>query len=118
MLAVSFGQNELVTGGIRQGVVGTFEGFYPLAIPGTQTVGVLYLFGRADLRLGGPTALTTPIALTPATMTSNGTTVPVPVTNPNVAIIALPSNRDRYSIGIGIDAVQIFQGLLSKTKGN
>ncbi|MBV8847132.1 MAG: hypothetical protein JO307_30350 [Bryobacterales bacterium] len=55
MIAASFGQNELVTGGMRRGVVGTFEGFYPLPLGvKSKELGTLYLFGRAAVRLGSP----------------------------------------------------------------
>ncbi len=106
-LSVSFGQNEFVTGGMLRGIVGTFEAFYPIPL-GSRTKGaaVFYLFGRTDLRLGGPAAFSTPLALIPAPL--------VPATNPNVAIIALPSNRDVYTIGIGIDAVQLILSFKAK----
>ncbi len=101
MISASFGQNEFVTGGLLRGMVGTFEAFYPLPLgSGTKVSGVFYLFGRTSLRLGGAGSPSTPLALMPAPQ--------VPVTNPNVAVIALPSNRDLYTIGIGIDAVQLF----------
>ena len=100
MISASFGQNELVTGGSWRGVVGTFEAFYPLPL-GTRTrqIATFYLFARTSLRLGGRPAFQTPLALSPASQ--------VPVTNPYVALIALPSNRDQYTIGLGIDALQL-----------
>ena len=54
MIAASFGQNELTSNGKRRGIVGTFEGFYPLPV-GSKSAGfgTLYLFGRASLLLGG-----------------------------------------------------------------
>ena len=107
MISASFGQNEFVTGGMLRGIVGTFEGFYPLPLgSSTKVSAVFYLFGRTSLQLGRAGSPSTPLALTPAPG--------VPVTNPNVAIIALPSNRDLYTIGIGIDALQLFSNFKAK----
>jgi hypothetical protein len=100
MISAAFGQNEFVTGGLLRGMVGTFEAFYPLPLgSSTKVSAVFYLFGRTTLRLGGASSSSTPLALTPAPQ--------VPVTSPNVAVIALPSNRDLYAIGIAIDAAQL-----------
>jgi hypothetical protein len=80
MIAASFGQNELVTEGVRRGIVGTFEGFYPLPVAiGSKEFGALYLFGRATLSLSG----------------------------------ARPGDRDVYSIGVGVDAVQLIKSIVS-----
>ena len=113
MFSFSVGQNELVTGGYRRGVVGTFEGFYPLPLTRGRNAGLLYLFGRADLRFGRANVGNTPLALSPA-LDSQGN--PVPANNPNVAIIAVPSNRDLYSVGIGVDAIQIINALVHPQK--
>lgn len=92
MLAASFGQNELITSGMRRGVVADFEGFYPLPL-GIKRVqfGTLFLFGGAALRLGRRAS----------------------ATDPSAAVIAMPNTRDRYSIGVGIDAVGVLKALLS-----
>ncbi|MGH9558584.1 MAG: hypothetical protein ACRD30_05040 [Bryobacteraceae bacterium] len=105
MFSVAFGQNELITAGKRQGVVGTFEGFYPLPIPG----GFVYLFGRSDVLLGRPSALRASLALSPA---APG----VLPSDPNVAIIAWADHRDLYTIGLGIDAGQIIASIAGKSK--
>lgn len=113
IFSFAMGQNELVTGGHRRGLVGTFEGFYPLPLTHGKSSGLLYLFGRADLHLGRANVGTTPLVLNPA-LDSQGN--PVPPTNANVAIIAMPSNRDLYSIGVGVDAIQIINALVRPAK--
>jgi hypothetical protein len=105
MLSASFGQNQMITAGERRGIVGAFEAFYPLPLAiKSKEIGAIYVFGRATLRLGGSARLAKPPALAPAA---------VPVTDPAVAAIALPSDRDTYSIGVGIDAVQLMKRLVS-----
>ncbi|MBV8846933.1 MAG: hypothetical protein JO307_29340 [Bryobacterales bacterium] len=112
MFAATFGQNELVTGGQRRGVVGTFEGFYPLPMgPRGKNANLIYLFGRADLRLGGPSIGGTPLILDPALDANKNA---ISSSNPNVAIIAVPSNRDLYSIGVGMDAIGLVNSIRSK----
>ena len=103
MITFSLGQNEQVTGGTMRGVVGRFEAFYPLVLWGdrsTRGSGIVYLFGTAMLRLGGASQ-TTPFILQPA----DG----VQGYDPGVAIVAAPSNRDTYLIGVGIDVGQLIK---------
>ena len=116
MFSATFGQNELVTGGHRRGIVGTFEGFYPLPLgPRGKNASLFYLFGRADLRLGrANVGRATAVPLAPAL--DAATNSPVSATNPGVAVIAIPSNRDLYSIGVGIDAVQVINAIGTKLK--
>ena len=114
MVSASFGQNELVTGGKRRGIVGTFEGFYPLPLGiRTKEVATIYLFGRANLKFGRAALLETPLALAPAINGSGSQATPVPITDPSVAVIAFASNRDLYAIGVGGDAVQIIKSIMS-----
>ncbi len=111
LFSATFGQNELVTGGARRGVVGVFEGFYPLPLgPRGKNANLFYLFGRADIRLNRANLGTTPLVLSPALDSKNNAIRP---DNPMVAIIALPSNRDLYSIGIGLDAVEVINAIRS-----
>lgn len=106
LISASFGQNEAVTGGARRGIVGTFEAFYPLPLGlGSSEIGAIYLFGRMSLALRRPITVDAPLALTPAPG--------IAVTNPNVAVIAMPAARDLYTIGVGIDAVEILKGLFN-----
>jgi hypothetical protein len=96
--SLTAGQDEAITGGRMQGFVGKIDVFYPLpvALRGTR---YLYMFGSAGTRLGraaGAPALILEAA--PATVKGF---------EPNVAIVSVPSNRDLYRIGIGIDAVAL-----------
>jgi hypothetical protein len=104
MVAFSVGQNELVSGGTLRGVTGKFEGFYPLSIgpPKSTDPLVIYLFGRANLHFGHATE-STPLILQQA--------AGILPDNPGIAVIAQPSARDSYTIGVGIDAVQLISKL-------
>jgi hypothetical protein len=104
MVAFSVGQNELVSGGKMRGVTGKFEGFYPLSVgePKATDRFVIYLFGRANLHFGHATE-TTPLVLQQA--------AGILPDNSGIAVIAQPSSRDSYTIGVGIDAVQLISKL-------
>lgn len=111
MLTYMLGQNQLVSGGVSRGVVQRLEGFYPLPLGERfeTNITTLYLFGRVDMRLASPHQ-TTPFILQPAPTTVNGF-------DPNVNIVALRSNRDIYTIGVGIDAVKLIKTItLQNTK--
>jgi hypothetical protein len=105
MVTASFGQHELVSGGKLRGVVGNFEGFYPYRLK-TPALTV-YLFGRANLRLAHAVE-SQPIVLERAKNASGQQDVPI--SDPGVVIIAEPSRRDMYTIGVGMD----FASLLGK----
>lgn len=104
MLSVSFGQNEMVTGGRLDGVVGRFEAFYPLLIAGDRSDRsmIVYLFGSALLRLGSANQ-TAPFILKEV-----DTTV-VHGYDPTVAIVPAATNRDTYMIGFGIELTHVFK---------
>src|SRR5207244_12978179 len=99
----SVGQHELVSGGTLRGLTGKFEGFYPLSVgkPDSDKI-VLYLYGRANLRFGRAVEVT-PLVLQKATN--------VTADNPAIAVIAQPRARDSYTIGVGVDAVQLISKL-------
>lgn len=106
MLAFSLGQNQTVTGGKLTGVVGRVEAFYPLPFGnrGQSIAGAfssLYLFGTAQMRLGG-TQTAPALALKPAT---------VDATDPSVTLAPLPNTRDEYRLGFGIDLVDLVSAL-------
>lgn len=101
MLTYTLGQNQLVSGGRSQGIVQRLEGFYPLPLGERFKDTTLYLFGRVDMRLAAPHQ-STPFILQPAPTTVNGF-------DPNVNIVAFPSNRDIYTIGVGLDAVKLIK---------
>ena len=104
----SIGQDEAITGGSLRAAVAKFDVFYPLplSVPqkitgsnsqnATAKVRILYLFGNAGLRLSRAGDIT-PFVLQQAPTTIRGD-------EPGVAIIATPSTRDVYRIGIGVDA--------------
>ncbi|HKW96101.1 MAG TPA: hypothetical protein VJN43_00135 [Bryobacteraceae bacterium] len=107
---VTLGQDEQVTGGTFRSIVWKADVFYPLPI-GRQNGKwkFLFLFGTANLRLsraGNPT----PIFLKAAT--ENDST-PIPAFDPRVAIVTVPSNRDTYRIGVGIDFVSLLASWLA-----
>jgi hypothetical protein len=90
------GQDEAVTGGRLRGGVAKIDVFYPLPLR-AGGFRYLYLFGNASLRLSRTESLPT-FDLAPAPSTVNGF-------DPSVAIVAVPSNRDVYRIGVGVDAI-------------
>jgi len=94
---VVFGQNANVTGGSLRGVVARLDGFYPLPFDGVR---YLYLFGSADLLVGG--------------RLSQGTIVLQPVTDypalPNADTFQIqspPLSRDQYRLAVGVDIIQL-----------
>jgi hypothetical protein len=106
-IAVTFGQNELVTGGRFHGVVGRVEAFYPLPF-GSRTgkTGAwsgIYLFGMAQLKLTHADNIE-PFVLNPAPGIAGS--------DPRVAIVTSPSTRDLYRIGVGVDFVHVLTSLI------
>jgi hypothetical protein len=101
IVSISFGQNEQITGGRMEGVVGRFEAFYPLVLWGDRSsrAGIVYLFGSALLRIGSSNT-SDPFVLQPSD---------VPGYDPRVAIVTSPTNRDMYLIGAGIDIGQLIK---------
>jgi hypothetical protein len=107
-----FGQDEAITGGHLQSVVGKIDVFYPLPISGTGgAYKFVYLFGNANLRLSKATSIPTFALQNP---NANGVTVQP--FDPNLAIITVPSKRDTYRIGAGIDMVNLIQTIQTKGK--
>lgn len=51
-----------------------------------------------------------PVFLDPAIQDNK----PVPPSASSVYVISTPSNRDVYTVGIGIDAIKIIEGLFKK----
>lgn len=91
----SVGQDEVVTGGSLRSAVVRFDVFYPLPV-NFGGVNLLYLFGTATLRAASAQPATAPLLLDPA---------PAGITpaSPGTAIVTIPSNRDYYRVGVGID---------------
>ena len=98
--SATVGQNELISGGILRGFVSQVEASYPLPLnlggkKGNQAG--IFIFGRAAFRLNSAHQIT-PLFLTEATGE-----VKLPIT----PLIARPSRRDLYTIGIGFDAIRL-----------
>jgi hypothetical protein len=92
----TLGQDENVAGGSLKGWVAKFDVFYPLPITGNGSR-FIYLFGNGNMRVAGASNIT-PFVLA-------GPDPGITGTEPSVAIVARPSNRDSYRLGVGIDAV-------------
>ena len=108
MLAFTVGQNQVISGGQLRGVIGRIEAFYPLPFGnrGHSLAGAfssLYLFGNAQMRLGLGKVLP-PLALQ---------SVSTPAYDPSVTLVASPSIRDTYRMGVGIDLVSFISSLTS-----
>ncbi|MBL8177223.1 MAG: hypothetical protein JNK48_21290 [Bryobacterales bacterium] len=97
---VTLGQDQLITEGGYRGAVVRADVFYPLPIG--QKDGkfeMLFLFATANMRISKPQN-GTPLVLASATGVQ-------PYEN-TVAIHVVPSARDTYRIGAGIDFVNLF----------
>jgi hypothetical protein len=104
-VSASFGQHELVSGGRMVGVVGIFEAFSPLNLGGAHA----YVFGRGLMSLR-KNRDTRPLFLEPAIANNK----PVAPTDPGVFVISRPSERDVFTVGIGIDVVDVIKAAFSK----
>jgi hypothetical protein len=109
---LSFGEDEAITGGIFRSVVGKIDVFYPLPLSGASgKYKFLYLFGNANLRLSKATSIPTFALQNP---NDNGTTVQP--FDPNLAVITIPSSRDTYRIGAGVDLINLIQSIAGNDK--
>jgi hypothetical protein len=98
MFDVTFGQNSAVTEGkLRHFVLG-FEGSHHIPL----LKNAIYIFGSANLKVGGPKFRSTPFVLDPADAT-------VKLSDPTVVITSRQSNRDFYRLGFGIDLIELFK---------
>lgn len=97
-VAVSLGQNELISGGRLAGITGRIDASYRFrpSDSGNPLAGV-YLFGSAVLQLSGAQAHN-PFVLQPAGNDISGY-------HPGVALIPVAGSRDLYRIGIGLDLI-------------
>jgi hypothetical protein len=101
-----FGQNANVTGGALQGVVARLDGFYPLPF---DTLRYIYLFGSADLRVGGKLSQGT-ILLQPAT------NYPALPNADTFQIQSPPLARDQYRLAVGIDIIQLIDAIKNRNQ--
>jgi hypothetical protein len=100
---VLLGQNNAVTRDRLSGLVGRIEFFNPISFGGRD---VIYVFGSAIFRLGGPAASREALILNPVAVPGNLATA-------DYHLITLPgSNRDLYRFGVGIN----LSGVLNAAK--
>ncbi len=103
MVTAMFGQSELITPGTFRGVVSRIEAFYPLSTGKPGVLSAIYLFATAQLRLGG--ARPTIYPLTEETAAN-----PAP-DNTNTLYIVDRTSRDYYSIGVGVDLIEVLNSV-------
>jgi hypothetical protein len=112
MVFAGVGQNELITPQRFRGAVARFEAFYPLGTGNHSSFfSTIYLFGTAQLRMGGAHAsffALAPVCTDAAnTMPANCRAASPAASTDNTLYIIDRSSRDYYSIGLGLDVVQI-----------
>jgi hypothetical protein len=108
----SIGQNEFVTNGHLTGLVGHIAATYPFTFTTGSSAVTVYFFGEATNAYTH--AMYAPaIPLAPAL--TNGS--PVPLTDPSVYTIIVPSNhRDTYRIGVGMDLISVVNSLFKSSQ--
>ena len=99
MFDVTFGQNSAVTGGMLRHFVLGFDGSHRFSLFNKNAV---YIFGSANLKLGGPKFRGTPFILEPAAADAK-------LTDVDVVLTSRQSNRDFYRIGFGVDLIDLFK---------
>jgi hypothetical protein len=104
---LTYGFNEGVTGGRIRGGVMRLEGFVPIPYDKLKAV---YLFGTGLFKPGAKATISHPFLLDAA---PTGT---LP-TDPNAVVIVTPqADRDYYRVGVGVDMIELFKGMLSGSK--
>lgn len=112
MYTATIGQDQSVTNGRYAGPVLKFDAFYPLPFAFLGGPSFIYLFGTANLAVAKP-RLGTPLAL--ELEPSSGADA-VKLYQNDVAVFAVPSSRDTYRIGIGIDFLGFLKSLPTSKK--
>jgi len=108
----SIGQNEFVTNGHLTGLVGHVAATYPFTFTTGSSSVTVYFFGEAT---NAYTHATYAPAIPLAPALSNGS--PVPLTDPSVYTIIVPSNhRDTYRIGVGMDLITVVNSLFKSSQ--
>jgi hypothetical protein len=103
---VMAGQNEYVTGGQFHGAVFHIGGSLPIPV-----LDGFYGFGSMDLALSNKGNTGNQLLLVPAPASANLT-----FTSPSVYTISVGQpNRDRYTLGFGIDIFHLYQSVKQKT---
>ena len=111
MYTVTIGQDQAVTRGRYVGPVLKADGFYPLPISvDGKDWSFIFLFGTANLAIARPkdrTPLAMQLVSTPCATGQDPATCGIAPHGDNVAVFAIPSSRDSYRIGAGIDVVSL-----------
>ena len=115
MFTITVGQDQAITRGRYIGPVLKVDGFYPLplSVKGNEW-NFIYLFGTANLGIARPVdrvPLAMQLVSNPCAAGQDPTqgTCGVAPYSDNVAVIAVPSSRDTYRVGAGIDLVALFK---------
>jgi hypothetical protein len=111
-LDATFGENEAVTNGTFRHPVWRFEAFYPINLKDTNPLnGVLYFFGSAYIQtVRSKTSPLGNLVLAPADSAFNQ------FTSKTYYQDALPSFRDYYRLGFGIDFYRLVSNYLNKSQ--
>jgi hypothetical protein len=122
MFTATIGQDQSITGGRYHGAVFKADAFYPLPIPTRKDIRFLFLFGTVNLAVQRPTnkvplamQLVSQPCITGDNTQVSGTNCNVKPYADNVAVYAIPSARDTYRIGFGIDLVALLNTWSTKT---
>lgn len=113
MFTLTVGQDQSITRGRYVGPVLKFDAFYPLPMKKTQ---FLYLFGTVNMAVARP-GIGTPLALDLVSQDCDanapdsdiGVNCGVKLYQEDVAVFTVPSSRDTYRIGVGIDCISFFK---------
>jgi hypothetical protein len=110
MFTATVGQDQMITHGRYHGPVFKVDAFYPLPMGDSSFI---FLFGTANLAITKATNKT-PIAMQLVSGdcpsgTTPGLTCGVKVYQDDVAVYAIPSARDTYRLGIGIDFISLIK---------
>lgn len=114
MFTATIGQDQSISHGRYIGAVLKFDAFYPLPVSFGANGRFLYLFGTANLAIAKPKNKD-PLALelvsddcpdTPPAPDEN-THCGVQIYQSDVAVFTVPSSRDTYRVGVGIDFISL-----------
>jgi hypothetical protein len=122
MFTATIGQDQMITRGRYVGPVFKADAFYPLPFTVSgKDISFIYLFGTVNMAIAKPDTKT-PLAMQlvsgacgnplPAGTTA-GVDCGVNISGNNVAVYAIPSSRDTYRIGVGIDLVALLKSWIT-----
>ena len=112
--AVTLGQDQLITSGYYRGPVMRLDVFYPLPFDTKEGKWkFLFLFGTVNMRLARSFNLH-PLSLQDRAVCGNGiSTACSNFYDPSVRTVAVPSARDTYRMGIGLDFVNLVRSFIT-----